>query len=70
MKKKLENKEDFEKIKLNEKEKYLCEKKNLLLQDETHSLTSLKELEKVQEELIEISINEFNKNNLEKYSKE
>lgn len=44
MKKKLENKEDFEKIKLNEKEKYLCEKKKLLLQDETHNLTPLKEL--------------------------
>ena len=68
MKKKLENKKDFEEIKIDKKEKELAEKKKLLIQDykDTRNLLSLKELEKVQENLIEISLNELNKNNIDK----
>ena len=68
MKEKLENKEDYEKNKINKKEKYFSEKKRLLIDDfkKTKNLQTLKELEKVQEELIDISLDEYNKNNFEK----
>lgn len=67
---KLKNKKDFEENKIDENEKELIEKKKLLIQDyknnNNRSLSSLKELEKIQEKLIEISINENNKNNIDK----
>ena len=68
MKKKLENKADFEENKINQKEKELVEKKKFLIQEykDTRNLPSLKELEKIQEKLIEISLNELNKNNIDK----
>lgn len=68
MKKKLENKTDFEETKINLKEKEICEKKRLKIQEfrETKTLSSLKEIEKLTEELVEISLDNFNKNNLEK----
>lgn len=66
--KKLENKKDFEENKIDQKEKELTEKKKLIIQDykDTRNLPSLKELEKIQEKLIEISLNDFNKNNIDK----
>ena len=68
MKKKLERKEDFEEIHINQKEKELTEEKKLLIQDykNNRSLSTLKELEKILEKLIEISIDEYNKNNIDK----
>ena len=67
-KKKLENKENYEENKINQKEKELTEKKKLLIQDykDTQSLSTLKEIEKVQEKLIEISLDKSNSNNIDK----
>ena len=66
--KKLQNKNDFEVNKIDQEEKELVEKKKLLIQDykDTKNLPSLKEIEKIQEKLIEISLNESNKNNIDK----
>lgn len=66
--KKLENKNDFEENKINQEEKELVEKRKFLIQDykDTKSLPSLKEIEKIQEKLIEISLNKSNKNNIDK----
>jgi hypothetical protein len=66
--KKLQNKNDFEVNKIDQEEKELVEKKKLLIQDykDTKNLPSLKEIEKIQEKLIEISLNKSNKNNIDK----
>ena len=66
--KKLQNKNDFEVNKIDQEEKELVEKKNLLKQDcvGAENLPSLKEIEKIQEKLIEISLNKSNKNNIDK----
>ena len=66
--KKLENKNDFEENKINQEEKELVEKRKFLIRDykDTKSLPSLKEIEKIQEKLIEISLNKSNKNNIDK----
>ena len=66
--KKLQNKNDFEVNKIDQEEKELVEKKKLLIQDykDTKNFPSLKEIEKIQEKLIEISLNKSNKNNIDK----
>ena len=66
--KKLENKVDFEETKINLKEKEILEKQRLKIQDfrDTKNLASLKEIGKLTEELVDISLDKSNKSNLEK----
>ena len=68
MKDRLAKQSDFEKSKINEKEKELTEKLRLLIQDYETNLTleTLKEIVKLQEELVEITLDKKNKNNSDK----
>ena len=72
MKEKMKKNQDFEKSKHNEKEKELYQKMKLLSEDfeKEQNTTTLKEIENIQEQLIEISLNEINKNNLDKQYKQ
>ena len=72
MKEKIGKNQDFEISKVNEKEKVLYQKIKLLSQDfiKEQNISILKEIENVQEKLIEISFDENNKNNLNKQHKQ
>jgi len=72
MKEKMEKKQDFEKSKQNEKEKELVEKLKLLRDDfeKNENIAILKEIEDIQEQIVEISLDKNNKNNLDKQFKE
>ena len=72
MKEKMEKKQDFEKSKQNEKEKELVEKLKFLRDDfeKNENKTILKEIENVQEQIVEISFDKNNKNNIEKQYKQ
>lgn len=68
MQKKLENKKDFKENKIDEKEKELTKQKRLLMQNykKTNNFDYLKKIEKIQEDLIDIIIKNFNKNDIDK----
>ena len=68
MKDRLGKNNEFEKTKINQKEKELSEKMTLLTQDyqKNRDLSTLKEIEKIQEQLVEISLDKNNKYNTDK----
>ena len=68
MKERLNKNNEFDKTIINQKEKELLEKMKLLAQDYENKpdLSTLKEIEKIQEQLVEISLDKNNKYNTDK----
>lgn len=72
LKEKIEKAQEYEKSKQNIKEKELVEKLKLLSDDfeKNENIKTIKEIESVQEQIADISLDKNNKNNLEKQYKE